>query len=190
MSTACTALPVVIRPASEADLPILAAQFAPESRASDHARRFAIQQQGEGRYLIAWYRAEPVGHFLVRWHGTDYDPTGQYPAHAAYLGAGQVKPTYRRRGVGTRMIREAEHDARTQGCAQIGLTVGSRDNPQARRLYERLGYRDWGRGEFGTRWEYETADGSTAMQSGICIYMVKALAVIAEAADGSEIPPG
>ena len=68
--------------------------------------------------------------------------------HSAYLEAGATRAAYRRKGVATALIREAERVARAKGCTQIGLEVGSTDNPEAKRLYEHLGYVDWGRGNF------------------------------------------
>jgi hypothetical protein len=43
------------------------------------------------------------------------------------------------------LICAAEDIARQLGHEQIALGVGL-DNPKARRLYERLGYADWGHG--------------------------------------------
>ncbi|MHB8644886.1 MAG: GNAT family N-acetyltransferase [Thermomicrobiales bacterium] len=134
-------LPVEIRSADEAALPILARHFLPSDRALDHARRFALQQQGDGTYLIAWRGAEPVGHCMLRWHGPAADPTGHYPRDTPYLEAALTKPADHGKGVGTRLILEAERIARARECKQIGLTVSSAENPRARRLYERLGYR-------------------------------------------------
>jgi predicted GNAT family acetyltransferase len=37
--------------------------------------------------------------------------------------------------------------AKEKGCTHIGLAVGSMDNPEAKRLYQKLGYADWGYGE-------------------------------------------
>ena len=68
-----TELTIEIRPADQADLETLAEHFLPSSRAIDHARRFAVQQQGGGVYLIAWHGNEPVGHFMIRWHGPAHD---------------------------------------------------------------------------------------------------------------------
>jgi GNAT superfamily N-acetyltransferase len=125
--------------------------------------------------LIAWHVDEPVGHFLVRWNGPPHDLTGQYPPHTPYLEAGVTKPVHRRRGVGTRIILEAERLVRAKGYKQLGLTVAFTDNPLARQLYERLGYRGWGMGEFAASWEYETEDGRKATGSGVYIYMFKDL---------------
>jgi hypothetical protein len=65
--------------------------------------------------------------------------------------------------------------AKEHGCTQIGLCVGSADNPDAKRLYERLGYVDWGQGEFLIRWEYVDKTGQTRTDSEIVTYMSKPL---------------
>jgi len=124
-------LPVEIRPAEAAQLNIFEEHFSPNNRAKYHHRRFAVQQQGEGVYLIAWHGDEPVGHFLLRWDGPADDPTGHYPRHTPYLESGGTKPALQSRGVGTRMVREAERLAREKGYGQIGLAVGSTDNPNS-----------------------------------------------------------
>lgn len=175
MNAEQSTLPVELHPAEEHALDLLEEQFSPDSRSRYHYRRFAVQQSGEGLYLIAWHGAEPVGHFLLRWHGPTDDPTGEYPGHTPCLESGATKPAYQRRGVATRMIGEAERIAREKGFTRIGLAVGSTDNPLARRLYERLGYRDWGRGEFTISWDYEARDGRKGTESEVCIYMVKDL---------------
>lgn len=168
-------LPVEILPAEASQLDFLEEQFSPHSRSRYHYRRFAVQQRGDGIYLIAWHGAEPVGHFLLCWDGPTVDPTGRYPPHTPCLEAGATKPAYQRRGIGTRMILDAERRARAKGYGHIGLAVGSTDNPRARRLYERLGYRDWGHGEFTISWDYETTDGRMGTESEVCIYMFRAL---------------
>jgi ribosomal protein S18 acetylase RimI-like enzyme len=54
-----------------------------------------------------------------------------------------VEPAHRRRGVATALSRGVEQEAVLRGHAQISLSVGLGNEP-ARRLYERLGYRDAG----------------------------------------------
>lgn len=175
MNAEGAALPIEIRPAEASQLAFLEEQFSPNSRSKYHHRRFAVQERGDGLYLIAWHGGEPVGHFLLRWDGPSDDPTGHYPHHTPCLESGATKPIYQRRGVGTRMIREAEHIAREKRYTNIGLAVGSTDNPLAQRLYERLGYRDWGKGEFTISWDYETKDSRKGIESEVCIYMFKSL---------------
>jgi GNAT superfamily N-acetyltransferase len=168
-------LSIDIRPAEESQIDLLEEQFSPDSNARYHHRRFADQQRGEALYLIAWHGEMPVSHFLLRWHGPTDDPTGRFPPDAAFLEAGATLPAFQRRGVGTRMIQEAERLARERGYGRIGLAVGSTDNPDARRLYERLGYRDWEQGEFVVTWDYETKDGRRGTESEVCVYLLKAL---------------
>lgn len=58
----------------------------------------------------------------------------------AYIYGFRIQPEYREKGIGTRMMKVAEQDIYSRGFSKITLNV-SRDNPDARRLYERLGYR-------------------------------------------------
>lgn len=168
-------LDVDIRSANTAELDLLEERFSPGSAARYHYRRFAVQERGEGIYLIAWLGAEPVGHFLLRWQGPDVDSTGRYPLGVPYLEAGATRPEYQGRGVATQMVAEAERIVRERGARTTGIAVGRDDNPRARRLYERLGYHDWGQGEFVISWDYKTFDGRKGTESEVCIYMFKTL---------------
>lgn len=58
----------------------------------------------------------------------------------AYLFGFRVQSAYQNRGIGTRMLRKAEDDLRAMNFQLITLNVG-RENADAIRLYERLGYR-------------------------------------------------
>jgi GNAT superfamily N-acetyltransferase len=52
-----------------------------------------------------------------------------------------VLPEHRGRGVGRALLAAAEQTAGAAGCCKLTLEVQD-DNPPARRLYERLGFRD------------------------------------------------
>jgi ribosomal protein S18 acetylase RimI-like enzyme len=58
----------------------------------------------------------------------------------AYIYGFRIKPAYRGQGVGTEMLTVAEHDLYQRGFRRVVLNV-NRDNPDARRLYERNEYR-------------------------------------------------
>ena len=60
-------------------------------------------------------------------------------------------------------------------CRFAVVEVGSTDNPDARRLYEHLGYIDWAHGDFLISWDYIDRDGNTGMESEIVTYMYKSL---------------
>jgi ribosomal protein S18 acetylase RimI-like enzyme len=83
--------------------------------------------QGDGRYLVAWLGAVPVGHV----HVTDDNPPEMQDL--------AVRPEYERRGVATALIAAAEREARRRHAAKIRLEV-SVANTAARRLYQRNGY--------------------------------------------------
>jgi GNAT superfamily N-acetyltransferase len=63
----------------------------------------------------------------------------------------EVLGQFQRRGIGTALIRAGEDAARQLGHGRLAMGVGV-DNPSARRLYERLGYTDWGHGTVETSW--------------------------------------
>jgi ribosomal protein S18 acetylase RimI-like enzyme len=86
-------------------------------------------------YLVAWEGDVPVGHAHVTWSDTK-------------LGVPEIQDVFvtqrhRRRGVGTALARAAEELAAGRGQTRISLSFGIA-NEAARRLYERLGYRDAG----------------------------------------------
>lgn len=58
----------------------------------------------------------------------------------AYLYSFRIKPAYQNAGLGTRMMRVVEEDLISRGFRAVTLNV-AKDNPRARALYERLGYR-------------------------------------------------
>jgi GNAT superfamily N-acetyltransferase len=75
----------------------------------------------------------------------------------------EVLGPFTRRGIGTALIRAAEDTARRLGHEQLALGVGV-DNRGARRLYERLGYADWGHGTVVGTWvEYPDAGPPVAL---------------------------
>jgi ribosomal protein S18 acetylase RimI-like enzyme len=57
----------------------------------------------------------------------------------AYIYGFRIKPAYRGHGVGTILLEAAEKDLVQRGYRRVTLNV-ARDNPDARRLYERSGY--------------------------------------------------
>lgn len=94
-------------------------------------------------------------------------PTGIAPAAVgvAQLVHGEVPEVcnvgvleaHRGRGIGTALMAEAERRASPAGRLRLGVGL---DNPAARRLYERLGYRPTGEVET-TTYDYVDADGVT-----------------------------
>jgi len=69
----------------------------------------------------------------------------------AYIFSIRVRPRYRNQKIGTLLIQTAERDLTKRGFKIATLNVG-RDNPDALRLYEHLGYHVVGHEE--GRWSY------------------------------------
>jgi ribosomal protein S18 acetylase RimI-like enzyme len=69
----------------------------------------------------------------------------------AYIYGFRVRSAYRNLGIGSQLLETAEKDLKNKGYQSVTLNVG-KHNPNAKRLYERLGYRVIG-SEPG-RWSY------------------------------------
>lgn len=124
-------LDVTIRPCREADLPALEwfglfAAHRPLIR-----QVFEAHRQGRALMLVAEANGEASGQLWVELARTD---------GCAVLWALRVLPCLQRRGIGARLIAAAESQLRQRGFTRAEIAVET-DNPGARALYERLGYK-------------------------------------------------
>lgn len=95
------------------------------------------------------YRAQERGEMLMLVAETNGFPSGQAWLNLAEkraqdrgcLWALRVLPALQKLGIGTRLLAAAEDALRNRGFTSIELGV-EKDNPGARRLYERLGYQE------------------------------------------------
>lgn len=76
----------------------------------------------------------------------DEDKKGAFELHFLY-----VDPDYVRMGVGAEMLRFFEQKGKENGCAEFVIWV-LEDNEQARRFYEKHGYRPDGNAKIFKRW--------------------------------------
>ena len=104
-----------------------------------HEQLHARQQAGDATYLVAWRGGIPVGTGLVRWR----DANAKLPGTPEISNLG-VPAELRGQGIGTALVRAAEDAVRDRGLSRVAIAVGD-DNPDASRLYSRLGYADSGR---------------------------------------------
>jgi len=167
---------IVVKPAEEAQLDFLEKEFSPNDLTKPQYRRHDVQKRGKGLYLIAWHENTPLGHFLLHWSGPSDAHVTKYidVTHSAFLEAGATRSEFQRIGVATTIIREAERSAKEKGCTHMGLHVG-KDNLKAKRLYEKLGYCDWGNGEFLISWNYIDRNGNEGIETETVIFMQKVL---------------
>lgn len=152
-------LKIAIRPLRAKDLAVL---FDNRSRPNG-AEWIERQERGEVYVAVAELDGVPVGRI-----GIDFlRRAGEGAAHV--WSAHVYPPEHQSRGIGTALMAHLEEVARSRGEKLIRLGVG-KENVDARRLYERLGYRVCG--EETDSWT--SADGTTVAED--CWTMQKGLA--------------
>ncbi len=172
-------LNIEIREVDMKDLPRLERLF-PQGGAEKHARRLVRQQNGSAVYLIAFLDEVPAGHILLKWDGAkDEAVLANRPVPCPDLEDLFVHEEYRQQGIATQLLHYAENLSRQRGYAEIGLAVGL-DNPDARRLYERLGYREAGFGAYRVHGMYVDEQGALCTWEEECVYLVKNILPLTE----------
>ena len=133
---------VTIRIGCEADLPAL--EWDGEYRHFRQVYRRAMDEarRGQRALLVAEVEGLVVGQLFVQFRGTD--TSGERGGRYGYLHAFRVRPPYRNRGIGTRLVAQAETILRRRGCGKALLAVALANQP-ALALYQRLGYAVTGR---------------------------------------------
>jgi GNAT superfamily N-acetyltransferase len=163
-----------IRPCREDELDLIEATIPSPGRSRYHHKRYELQLAGLSTYLIAWAGRVPVGHLNLRRMSGEPDVAavlGEVPE----INALSVWPPERRNaGIGSALVLDAERRVREAGATQIGLGV-SVENESARRLYDRLGYRDWGHGTVDSSYPATTEEGREVVFFEKLNYLVKSL---------------
>ena len=162
---------VEIRSGSDADLVALVAAMGQRDHFTD---RLARQQAGQGVLLVAWLDGRPVGNGSLSWEPADHRELRRHLPGVPELGHLEVIGPLWGQGIGTALIRAAEATARQFGHDRLILAVGV-DNPNARRLYEQLGYVDWDHGTIVGTWVERDHDRPPVPLSETCHVLVKRL---------------
>ena len=160
-----------IRPASAGDLEPLVAVFGAERRF--FADCLARQAAGEGVLLVAWLDGWPAGDVFLSRDADEHEVRRHLPG-VATLAHLEVAGRLQRRGIGTALVLAGEDAARRLGRDRIALGVGL-DNPGARRLYERLGYTDWGHGHAVASWREQRPGSAPVTVTETIAMLVKRL---------------
>lgn len=101
--------------------------------------RLDQQRQDKAEFLVLEKNGEIVSFVVLKWTGKKTHP--EYPDMADLY----TKREERNKGYGTLLIKECEKHAQAKGFIKIGLCVNPTLNPQAKSLYENLGYKHDGR---------------------------------------------
>lgn len=130
-----------VRPCTDDDLELLRSRW--PTGGGVHEAHHARQDTGATTYLVAWNDDEPLGSAVLQRPGcVGANARSAFP-DAVEVNHLQVREPFRGLGVGTALIGAAESLAAGLGRAQVAVGVAD-DNPRARSLYERLGYRPTG----------------------------------------------
>jgi GNAT superfamily N-acetyltransferase len=153
----------MIRPCTSADLAALQQVTAGHARAH-HEECFALQERGDGTYLLAWDGRVNVGMAtLLR--------TSKYPQTQGPAEVNALEASPQGRGTGTALLQAAEREARAWGRSRIGLACEA-GNTRALRLYQHLGYkRVPGLRVLDVWTEHDTG----VVHEDPCLYLVKPL---------------
>jgi ribosomal protein S18 acetylase RimI-like enzyme len=130
--------PVLIRQADKEDLVDLEWEGEYTHFRRLYADTYTMVEQGKAIIWIAESDGRGlIGQCFVSLHGSR--PELADGATRAYVYGFRVRPEFRNHGVGTRIMYTLEQDLWKRGFRQVTLNVG-KDNPDARRFYDRLGY--------------------------------------------------
>jgi GNAT superfamily N-acetyltransferase len=160
-----------IRPGADAELPALVEALGERPFFVD---RLARQHQERGVLLVAWLGDRPVGDVFLWRELADVPKVRRYLPGVPQLDHLEVMGPLQRRGIGTALIQAGEDTARRLGDERLALGVGLA-NIDARRLYERLGYVDWGHGPAVGTWRAVGDDGTAVAVSQLIDIPVKHL---------------
>jgi len=99
--------------------------------AAHNAPRFVIDKKlavGDGLFFVAETGGKVVGSIMAGYDG-----------HRGWIYSLAVLPDYRRRGLGTRLMRHAEERLKLLGCPKINLQI-LQGNEAVEAFYRKLGY--------------------------------------------------
>jgi len=129
--------PIAVRPATTADADRIAALFTDEgypAGPSDIVERLGRFDSPHSRVLVADHDGEILGFVAV--HAL---PRFEHSDRIVRIMALVVDAGVRERGIGRLLMEEAENAGREVGAAFAEVTAGHH-RPDARRLYEEIGY--------------------------------------------------
>ena len=157
---------IIVRRVQQDDIAALAPVLASELSMEQLRERWRQDQDGYRQMLVAEVEGQVVG--TISTAGTH----NQRP-NSLRMFALEVGEAFRRRGIGTALIRAIEDQARQEGLGSVHLEVAI-ENRDAIRLYERLGLQRQGQ-PFLDQWWRRSDDGSGEEVGELSWWMVKRL---------------
>jgi len=139
--------------------------------------RWLRQRNDQGVLFFAWLGTRPAGAVYLWLEEAEEPPIRRHLPGVALLTHLQVHQELRNRGVGAALAGAVEQHLAELGHDRVALAVRT-DNPAAARLYDRLGYRDWGHGTVTCYAQVTLRNGGVLEVPERCYVLVKELAVV------------
>lgn len=162
-------MPVDVRPLRADEVARLTSALGQPRFFNEHFQR---QSLGAGVILVAWDGPQPIGDVWVLYPPVDDVPVREKLPGVPMLVHLEVLPGRQNNGIGTEIVEAAQQHCVQRGFDSLALAVGT-DNPEAQRLYERLGFVDWNAGEITVGWEHPLPNGSLVPVSLPCNVLVR-----------------
>lgn len=163
-------LEVVFRFAEQDDLPKLEWHGEYTHFRRVFQRTFEDQTNGYRLMLVADVNGWPIGQVFIQLES--FDDIFMDIRKRGYFYSLRVMDAFRHKGIGTALLREAEAILIDRRYDAVSIAAAE-DNPGARRLYERLGYRIIA--EDAGRWHYVDHEGVTRYVVEPCWILEKSL---------------
>jgi GNAT superfamily N-acetyltransferase len=172
---------LVIRPLQAQDIPVIVAAFAAVGWSgkdtAQYERYLALQEQGQRPILTAWWNGVFAGYGCLVWQ-PEYPPYRE--ADIPEIQDLNVLPDFRRRGIASRIMDEAERIAAECGYTAIGIGFGmTADYGAAQQLYVRRGYVPDGRGLHYENRPLQNGD-TVTVNDDLVLYLTKTLSTSEE----------
>ncbi len=156
--------------AEQSDLPKL--EWHGEYR---HFRRvfeqaFEDQQRGTRLMLLAKVNEWPIGQIFIQLN--NYDSFSTISPKRSYFYSLRVMDAFQSKGIGTALLQEAQTILINRRYDSVSIAA-AKENPGARRLYERLGFHVFT--EDDGRWNYVDDEGKTRYVVEPCWILEKSL---------------
>jgi ribosomal protein S18 acetylase RimI-like enzyme len=140
-----------------------------------HRRRFLLQAQGKGLYLLAWEDQVPIGYVLLHFQHPGHHASYRHYPECAYVEGLATHPDKQRRGIATSLMKSTEYYARQHGAENIGLSVGM-DNAPAQDLYRKMAYQPTNILPYQVTWKYlDKITGEVREEGELCRFWIKPL---------------
>ncbi|WP_103343394.1 GNAT family N-acetyltransferase [Amycolatopsis sp. CA-126428] len=163
-----------VRPATSADLESFAKVLRDRAFFDDRHKR---QLNKDGVLFLGWLGSRPAGVVYLWMEEAEEQPIRDHLPHVPLIMNLEVHKDLRRNGVGTALVREAERHLLAKGHYRVALAVRT-DNHDAARLYDDLGYRDWGHDKVTCLAAVTSPDGTVVSEKEVCHVLVKDLVPI------------